>query len=244
MVPATAMSSNERVIVALDFDSAAPARDLVNRLGTNATSYKVGLQLLTAEGPAIVRNLVAGGKRVFLDLKLHEIPTSVAAAVKAAGHLGASMVTVHASAGAAAMAAAVDAARAFPDLQVLAVTVITSLREAELAELGVGGGLTDHVLRLAQLAAAAGCQGVVASAQEAAMLRERLAPGLLIVTPGIQLSPAEAGEHLHSADAGQAIRAGATHVVIGRSIVKAADPAHAFAQACDQVERALRARLH
>ena len=232
------LSGNERVIVALDFESARAAAALVERLGPDSASYKVGLQLLTAEGPAIVRQLVAAGKRVFLDLKLHEIPHSVAGAVTAAGQLGVSMVTVHASAGRAALQAAVAAARAFPRLNVLALTVITSLRDAELAEVGIHDSVAGQVERLARLAAAAGCHGIVASAHEAALLRRMLAPAMLIVTPGIQLAGATVAEASRSADAAHAVHNGATHVVIGRSITQASDPCLAFAEACEQVERA------
>jgi orotidine-5'-phosphate decarboxylase len=123
------MPRKNNIIVSLDFDSAGEALELVEELGPPAQFYKVGLQLLTAVGPAVVRTLIAGGKEVFLDLKLHEIPTSVAGAVAAAGALGASMVTVHASGGSAVLQAAVEAARPYPQLKVLALTVITSLRD-------------------------------------------------------------------------------------------------------------------
>ena len=146
----------------------------------------MGLQLLTAEGPSIVRWLVGQGKKVFLDLKLHEIPNSVASAVTVAGSLGASMVTVHASGGSAVLRAAVKAAEPFPQLQVLAVTVITSMAEQDLAEIGVHGSVLAQVERLAALAAAAGCHGVVASAQEAARLRQVLPARMLIVVKSPQ----------------------------------------------------------
>jgi orotidine-5'-phosphate decarboxylase len=186
-----AIPLESRIIVALDFDSAAPAHRLVEQLGSRASFYKVGLQLLTAEGPAVVRELVAAGKQVFLDLKLHEIPNSVAGAVAACGALGVTMVTVHASAGSAVLRAAVDAARPFPQLRVLALTVITSLRDEDLPEIGVNGTVKGQVLRLAQLAAQAGCHGVVASPQEAPHLRQAMPAGMLIVTPGTQM-PGEA----------------------------------------------------
>ncbi|MGA0612124.1 orotidine-5'-phosphate decarboxylase [Caldimonas sp. KR1-144] len=229
----------DRVIVALDFEEAASAFRLVDTLGTDARHYKVGLQLLTAEGPAVVRRLVEQGKRVFLDLKLHEIPNSVAGAVTAAGRLGVSMVTVHASAGSAVLRAAVEAARPFAGLQVLALTVITSLRDADLREIGVEGGVRDQVLRLAGLAVAAGCHGVVASPQEVALLREALPPGSLIVTPGTQLQGDGAHDHARVATPLEAVRDGASHVVIGRSIYRAADPLAAWRRACDEVAEGL-----
>jgi len=131
------MNANDRIIVALDFENAALATALVDKLGASAHFYKVGLQLLTAEGPSVVRQLVAAGKEVFLDLKLLEIPNSVVGAVSAAGRLGVSMVTVHASGGSAVLRAAVEAARQFPRLKILALTVITSMRDEDLGEVGV-----------------------------------------------------------------------------------------------------------
>lgn len=222
----------DQVIVALDFDSAAPARRLVEQLGGRASFYKVGLQLLTAEGPVIVHELVAANKQVFLDLKLHEIPHSVAGAVAACGALGVSMVTVHASGGSAVLRAAVNAARPFPQLRVLALTVITSLRDEDLPEIGVNATVKEQVLRLAQLAAQAGCHGVVASPQEAAFLRQALPTGMLIVTPGTQM-PGEAGnDQARTATPAEALRAGATHLVVGRGVTKAVDPLAAFAAIC------------
>lgn len=233
----------QRVAVALDFDSAEAALALVGRLGDAATFYKVGLQLLTAAGPAPVQRLVAAGKQVYLDLKLHEIPHSVAAGVAAAGRLGVSMVTVHAFGGTAVLRAAAEAARPFPGLRVLALTVITSMSDADLHDIGVPGLVADQVVRLAQLAARAGCDGVVASPQEAALLRGVLPAGALVVTPGIQLPGDAATDQARIATPRDAILAGATHVVIGRSVARAADPAAAFGAACAQVQEAL-ARRH
>lgn len=227
----------DRIIVALDFDSAASAHRLVERLGERASFYKIGLQLLTAEGPAVVRELVAAGKQVFLDLKLHEIPNSVAGAVTACGALGVSMVTVHACGGSAVLRAAVDAARPFPQLRVLALTVITSLRDEDLPEIGVGATVKEQVLRLAQLAARAGCHGVVASPQEAALLRQTLPAGMLVVTPGTQM-PGDAGnDQARTTTPKEALGAGATHLVMGRGVTKAADPLAAFVAICDNCRR-------
>jgi orotidine-5'-phosphate decarboxylase len=139
------MNATDRVIVALDFGSEAEAKPLVEQLGAAASSYKVGLQLLTAEGPSIVRWLLGQRKKVFLDLKLHEIPNSVASAVTVAGSLGASMVAVHASAGSAVLRAAVKAAQPFPHLQVLALTVITSMGWQDLAAIGVHRSVLEQV---------------------------------------------------------------------------------------------------
>ena len=229
------MNTNARVIIALDLDSEREAIQLVERLGPEASSYKVGLQLLTAAGPSIIHRLAGQGKIVFLDLKLHEIPNSVASAVTVAGRLGVSMVTVHASAGSAVLRAAVEAARPFPHLQVLALTVITSMGEQDLAEVGVSGSVLEQVERLAVLAASAGCHGVVASPQEAMRLRQVLPAAMLIVTPGTQLAGEAKGDQTRTATPTQAILAGATHLVVGRSITRAANPVAAFASICGEV---------
>lgn len=234
------MTDGSRVIVALDFENGSRARQLVAQLGAAASFYKIGLQLLTAEGPLLVRELVAQDKKIFLDLKLHEIPNSVAGAVTAAGVLGASMVSVHAMGGAAVLKAAVDAARPFPELRVLALTVITSMGEPDLLEIGVHASIDEQVLRLAKLASVAGCHGVIASPREAGLLRSTLRPEMLIVAPGTQLPGEAKNDHARTATPAQAIRAGATHLVTGRSISSAVDPSAAFAAICDQVLEAVR----
>jgi orotidine-5'-phosphate decarboxylase len=220
------------VIVALDVESSAEALALVNRLGPEADHYKVGLQLLTEAGPQVVRELVSAGKQVFLDLKLHEIPNSVANAVKAAGKLGVSMVTVHASAGSAVLRAAARAAESYPHLKVLGLTVITSLSDAELPEIGLAPSVKDQVFRLASLACKSGCHGIVASAEEAAYLRGSLPAGVLIVCPGIQLSQA-ATDQVRISSPAAAARAGATHIVIGRAIAGASEPLAAYRTAVE-----------
>ncbi|MGJ3699496.1 orotidine-5'-phosphate decarboxylase [Variovorax sp. AFSI2.2] len=233
------MTQKNNIIVSLDFDSASGAFELVERLGPSARFYKVGLQLLTAAGPAVVQKLISGGKEVFLDLKLHEIPTSVAAAVQVAGALGASMVTVHASGGSAVLRAAVEAARAYPKLNVLALTVITSLRDEDLRELGLDTTVPEQVVRLAKLAAAADCHGVVASAQEARLLRDLLPPEMLIVTPGTQLQTDAKNDQARVATPFDAIRWGASHIVIGRSISRSPNPSEAFSVIQTQVDGAV-----
>ena len=232
------MNPNSRVIVALDVDSSDQAAKLVAQLGAEASFYKVGLQLLTAQGPSAVRQLVAAGKHVFLDLKLFEIPNSVAGAVSAAGRLGVSMITVHASAGTAVLRSAVEAARPYPQLKVLALTVITSMRDQDLSEVGINAPVEEQVVRLAGLAAQAGCHGVVASPQEAQLVRAVLPPGSLIVTPGAQLPGEARNDQARTATPAEAIRAGSTHLVVGRSISRSADPAASFAAICDQIARA------
>ncbi len=174
------LDPRERLIVALDVSSAAAAQKIVAAVGDSVFTYKVGKQLFTAEGPRVVRDLVAAGHRVFLDLKYHDIPSTVAAAVQEAAKLGVSMLTVHASGGGKMLRSAVDAARSFipssrnSSLKVLAVTVLTSLDDNDLEKIGVRGKVVDQVLRLAALAIADGCDGVVASAQEASQLRSEL----------------------------------------------------------------------
>jgi len=215
----------QRLIVALDVSSAAAAQKIVAAVGDCASHYKVGMQLYTAEGPQLVRDLVASGRRVFLDLKYHDIPNTVAAAVTEAARLGVSMLTVHASGGGRMLCAAGHAARAVkPDLIVLAVTVLTSLDDQDLDKVGVHGPVQDQVLRLAALAVASGCRGVVASAQEASELRSQLADGMAIVTPGVRPAGNQPGDQARVVTPAQAIAAGATHIVVGRPITAAADP--------------------
>src|ERR1700719_3254991 len=158
----------EKLIVALDVSTATAAQKIVAAVGDSALTYKVGMQLYTAEGPQVVRDLVQSGRRVFLDLKYHDIPNTVASAVREAAGLGVSMLTIHASGGGKMIRAATEAARsASATLMVLGVTVLTSLDDNDLDKLGIHGRVQDQVLRLAALAIANGCHGVVASAQEA-----------------------------------------------------------------------------
>jgi len=216
----------QRLIVALDVSSAAAAQKIVAAVGDSAFCYKVGMQLYTAEGPQVVRDLVASGRRVFLDLKYHDIPNTVAAAVREAASLRVSMLTVHASGGGKMMRAATEAATtANAALMVLAVTVLTSLDDNDLDKLGVHGRVQDQVLRLAALALADGCHGVVASAQEASALRSELEGDFAIVTPGVRPAGAEPGDQARVVTPAEAIAAGATHIVVGRPITAAADPA-------------------
>ena len=216
----------QRLIVALDVSSAAAAQKIVAAVGDSASCYKVGMQLYTAEGPRVVRDLVASGRRVFLDLKYHDIPNTVAAAVCQAAGLGVSMLTIHASGGGKMMRAATEAARTGnAALMVLGVTVLTSLDDNDLDKMGVHGRVQDQVLRLAALALADGCHGVVASAQEASALRNELEGDFAIVTPGVRPAGAEPDDQARVVTPAEAIAAGATHIVVGRPITGAADPA-------------------
>ncbi len=176
----------ERLIVALDVSTAAAAQKIVAAVGDSALTYKVGMQLFTAEGPQVVRDLVASGRRVFLDLKYHDIPNTVGAAVSEAEKLGVSMLTVHATGSGKMLRAAVEAAQTRPELMVLAVTVLTSMDEHDLETIGIRGTVEDSVVRLTTIALANKCHGVVASAREASTLRAELGDAFAIVTPGVR----------------------------------------------------------
>jgi orotidine-5'-phosphate decarboxylase len=215
----------EHLIIALDVSSAAAARRIVAAVGDSAQIYKVGKQLFTAEGPRVVRELHEGGLKVFLDLKYHDIPSTVGGAVREAAKLGVSMVTVHASGGGRMLRAAVEAAASYPNLIVLGVTVLTSLDDNDLEKIGVRGRVSDQVKRLSALALASGCQGIVSSAHEASQLRKEFGSGFAIVTPGVRPSGSAAGDQVRVVTPGEAIAAGATHIVVGRPVTEAVDPA-------------------
>jgi orotidine-5'-phosphate decarboxylase len=221
----TSDDPRQRLIVALDVSSAAAARKIVTALGDAALTYKVGMQLYTAEGPHVVRDLVASGRRVFLDLKYHDIPNTVGAAVREAAQLGLSMLTVHAAGGGKMLRAAVEAARSNPQLMVLAVTVLTSMDESDLDRIGMRGNALDSVLRLATMALAKGCHGVVASAREVSTLRAKLGNDFAIVVPGVRPAGSGHGDQVRVATPAEAIAAGASYIVVGRPITEAADPA-------------------
>ena len=219
------MDPRQRLIVALDVSTAAAARKIVAAVGDSAYTYKVGMQLYTVEGPSFVRELVASGRSVFLDLKYHDIPTTVGAAVREAGQLGVRMLTVHASGGGKMLKAAVEAGQASkPDMLVLAVTVLTSFDDAELGKIGLRGGVLEQVLRLAALALANGCKGVVASALEAGALREEFGHDFTIVTPGVRLPGTGPDDQARVVTPAEAIAAGSSHIVVGRPITGAIDP--------------------
>ena len=219
------LDPRQRLIVALDVSTASAAQKIVAAVGDSALTYKVGMQLYTAEGPQVVRDLVASGRRVFLDLKYHDIPNTVGAAVAEAAKLGASMLTVHSSGSGKMLRAAVDAAKARPELMVLAVTVLTSMDGNDLEKIGVRGTVEDTVVRLATIALANGCQGVVASAREASTLRAELGDAFAIVTPGVRPAGTSVGDQVRVVTPAEAVASGASHIVVGRPITEAADPA-------------------
>jgi orotidine-5'-phosphate decarboxylase len=220
------VNARDRLVVALDVPTAEEALLLVDRLAGLAGMFKVGSQLFTASGPDLVRGLVARGEKVFLDLKYHDIPNTVAGAVSAACRLGVSLVDVHALGGKAMMEAAVGAMPAM-GTRLLAITVLTSHDAAGLDELGVAGEVTDTVRRLALLAHAAEVDGVVASPQEVPIVREACGQDFLIVTPGIRPAGARTGDQARSATPATALKAGADLLVVGRPIIDAPDPAGA-----------------
>lgn len=234
------MLAKDRLIVALDVPSAAQARQIVQTLGETVTTYKVGKQLFTAEGPGVVRDLVASGRKVFLDLKFHDIPNTVGEAVRSAAALGVNMLNVHASGGSKMMKAAVEAAaQSATKPLVLAVTVLTSLSDADMQEIGVSGSVRTQVLRLATLARNAGCGGIIASAQEASALRRELGEGFAIVVLGIRPAGADIGDQARVMTPRQAIEAGATYLGVGRPIYQAPDPAKAAREILAEMEGAL-----
>jgi orotidine-5'-phosphate decarboxylase len=224
------------LIVALDVSTAAEAQKLVARIGDAAGIYKVGLQLFTAEGPGIVRDLVSSGRRVFLDLKLHDIPTTVALAVKSAAELRVDMLTIHASGGSAMLRAATEASAG--RINLLAVTVLTSLSDEDMQEIGIAGRVSDQVLRMTSLAQSTGCQGIVTSPREALMVRKAMGEGFAIVTPGIRPAGAETNDQQRIATPAQAISNGVSHIVVGRPITHAPDPAKAAQAIISEMEQA------
>jgi orotidine-5'-phosphate decarboxylase len=225
-------SGRDKLLVALDVDSGDRALELARRLRDVAGGFKVGSRLFTLEGPAIVRRIVDLGARVFLDLKFHDIPNQVAQTIEAAVQTGAWMVNVHTSGGAAMMQGAARAAStaasehdvAKPIL--IGVTVLTSLDEPALRAIGIERRLLDQVIALAGLAKDAGLDGVVASPQETAAIRQACGSEFVIVTPGIRGAAAGAEKHDQARTMGpaEAVRAGASYIVVGRPIIAAADP--------------------
>lgn len=221
---------NNKLIIALDVETPAQALDLVKQLHSVAGMFKVGSQLFTAAGPQIVRDIIAHDSKVFLDLKFHDIPHQVAGAARSAAELCVSLFTIHASGGSEMMRRAVDsvnevAAKTGVRSSVLAISVLTSIDETILADIGVTSTPAESVLRLVKLAEAAGVDGVVASPHEIETIRATVSnPEFLVVTPGIRLGINKPGDQKRVATPSAAIAAGASYLVVGRPITGASDP--------------------
>jgi orotidine-5'-phosphate decarboxylase len=226
---------SDKIIVALDVPTKAEALQLVAQLAPEISFFKVGLQLYTAAGPEIVREILAKGARVFLDLKLHDIPNTVAGAVRSAGELGVQMLTIHLSGGLEMIRAAVAARK--DKMSILGVTVLTSTNEETLQELGVSGKIDNHVLRLAKLGVSAGVQGLVASPHEIKKLRAEFDDKIVLVIPGVRPSWAEAGDQKRLLTPREAIDAGADYLVIGRPITAHPNPREAVTKILDELNR-------
>ena len=234
------MIDGPRVIVALDYASAADALALSDRLDPARCRVKIGKELFTAAGPALAETLAGRGFGVFLDLKYHDIPNTVASACRSAAALGVWMLNVHALGGMAMMQAAREAVAAGSGRpRVVAVTLLTSLGATDLAQLGIAGSAPETVLRLAKMAHHCGLDGVVASAQEAALLRRECGAGFWLVTPGIRPADAAADDQQRIATPGAAIASGADYLVIGRPITRAPDPVAALDAINREIDQAL-----
>lgn len=228
----------DRLIVALDFPSATAALDLADQLRGTCRWFKVGMELYYAAGNSVVERLRERGFHVFLDLKLHDIPNTVAGAVRSVTSVGASLLTLHAGGGERMMRAAAEAASAPNAPRLLAVTVLTSMDAAELTAVGVTDTPSTQVLRLASLAQAAGIDGLVCSPEEVAAARQLMGPAALLVTPGIRPAGAAVGDQSRIATPAQAITSGASMLVVGRPITQAADPAKAAADILAEMKTA------
>jgi orotidine-5'-phosphate decarboxylase len=227
------MQARDRLVLAVDLSSRDEILSLVDELRDSVGTFKIGLQAFIANGPQLVRDLVAGGAKIFLDLKIHDIPNTAQHAVAEAAGLGASIVTVHAAGGGAMLEACVT-----PDMLVLAVTILTSLDEQELERVGFAGSAIQNAVRLARLASNSGLRGVVASPHEIGAIREACGQSFVILTPGIRAAGGEAGDQRRTMTAAQAISAGADYLVIGRPIMRAKDRRKAALGLVEEIERA------
>jgi orotidine-5'-phosphate decarboxylase len=234
------------IILAVDVPSAVEVTPLMNTLSSELTWFKVGLELFTAEGPAVLNLISSRQKKIFLDLKLHDIPRTVANAVTSAGKLGVNLITVHAIGGRAMLQAAAEAAAAFGPgrPRLVAVTTLTSLNQDDFMDLGIHRSVSDQALALTELALASGIDGVVTSVHEAPALRQRFGSAPILVTPGIRPSGADVGDQKRVATPTLAVNAGSTYLVVGRPIVEAADPAQAARAIQLEIDRAWQARSH
>src|SRR5688500_9094202 len=213
------MQPSDRLVVAADVSSRDDLLRLIDTLHGVAGVFKIGLQAFTANGPSIVREVVGRGEKVFLDLKIHDIPNTAGRAVAEAAALGASIATVHAAGGESMLRACANTG-----VLVLGVTILTSLEEADLLQIGFGGNAVENAVRLARLSQLAGLRGVVASPMEIAPIREACGKEFVILTPGIRPAGSDAGDQRRTMTPREAIAAGADYLVVGRPITSAADP--------------------
>ncbi len=229
-----------QLIIALDTPSSQSLRDLLQELPADILWFKVGLELFTAEGPRALDALLKQNKKIFLDLKLHDIPRTVERAVAAAGQHGIGMLTLHATGGRAMLQAAAKAAQAAGTRapKLIAVTTLTSLNQTDLTEVGIGRKLPDQALALGKLALDSGIDGLVCSALEAAQLR-RCFPKALLVTPGIRPADGAVGDQKRTATPTMAVRAGSDFLVVGRPILEATDPRAAALAILDEMRNAI-----
>lgn len=231
--------SHSRIIVSLDFNTAEQALELVAKLQPDLCRLKVGKELFTKAGPVLVEKLIEKGFDVFLDLKFHDIPTTVAKACAVAADLGVWMVNVHASGGYEMMSLAREEIEKKPHHPLLiAVTILTSMNQKALTELGIQCSVEEQVMRLAQLASDAGLDGVVCSAHEVKMLRDNLGEEFKLVTPGIRPGGANNDDQKRVMTPAQAINAGSEYLVIGRPITQAADPGQALEDISEEISAA------
>ncbi len=229
----------DRLAVALDVPDSRLALDLVDRLGDSCRWLKIGMELYYSSGSSLLDALRSRGYKIFLDLKLHDIPNTVAGGIRSVATCGAELLTVHASGGSAMLTAAAEAAKAPGAPRLLAVTVLTSMDAAEVNAVGVCGSPAEQVLRLARLAKGSGINGMVCSAEEVASLRAELGPEALLVVPGIRLEGGAANDQRRVATPAEAISRGATMLVMGRPIIGAANPADAARAVIREIESAL-----
>ena len=234
-MPASVVTPRERMIVALDLPSISEARAMVDNLGDTVSFYKIGMELTYSGGLPLAQELVRTGKKVFLDLKLHDIPNTVTRATAQVAELGAAFLTIHAYP--QTMRAAMQAL-AGSKLRLLAVTVMTSYDDADLREAGFALGVRDLVIRRSLQARDCGIDGIVMSAEEAQALRPVVGPDVLLVTPGIRPSGSERADQKRVMTPGQALAAGVDYLVIGRPIIKARDPKMAAEAVLAEIEKA------
>jgi orotidine-5'-phosphate decarboxylase len=235
----SSIAAKDKIIVPLDVPTIKASRELIRQVGGAIGFFKVGSQLFTAAGPPIVQEIIASGSRVFLDLKFHDIPNSVRRAVESACALGVDMLTVHLSGGRSMCEAAV-VGRGAAETLILGVTVLTSLNDAGIAEVGYRTSVEDEVLLLADLAKHVGITGLVASPLELAAIRNRFGSLFTTVIPGIRPKWSEAGDQTRTMTPAQALNAGADYLVIGRPITAASDPLEAALRIVGELESVIK----